>query len=308
MAQPFLKWAGGKGKLAPLLAALAPPFARYHEPFLGGGAVFFAFEERGLLQSAFLSDSNSLLIDAFRAVRDAVEDVVAALEPLAAAFDRASPEERRALYYAVRDHRPANDVAAAAWLIFLNRTCYNGLFRVNSAGRFNVPYGRYARPKILDAERLRSCSRALQVAQLAAEDFESACERARPGDLVYLDPPYHPLSATAHFTKYTRDGFGPAEQARLAACFERLSARGVAAALSNSAHPAVVRLYEGKGFDLQMVPMPRAINSKGNGRSPISELLVTNFRRPEVAAALRSVQEAAGAAAATPRNSRNTGL
>ncbi|GBD24208.1 Modification methylase DpnIIA [bacterium HR29] len=308
MAQPFLKWAGGKGKLAPKLAAMAPPFLRYHEPFLGGGAVFFAFEERGLLGSAFLSDSNRLLIDAFRAVRDAVEEVIAALEPLAAAFDRATPEERRALYYAVRDHRPASDVAAAAWLIFLNRTCYNGLFRVNGAGRFNVPYGRYANPRILDAERLRECSRALRTAQLTAEDFESACERAQPGDFVYLDPPYHPLSATAHFTKYTSDGFGPEEQARLAACFERLSARGVAAALSNSAHPSILRLYEAKGYDLQTVPMPRAINSKGNGRSPIPELLVTNFHRPEVASTLRDVQEAAGAAAATPRNSRKAGL
>lgn len=307
MAQPFVKWAGGKAKLAPRLAAMAPRFVRYHEPFLGGGAVFFAFEERGLVRRAFLSDTNTLLIDAFRAIRDAVEEVIAALAPLAAAFERATPEERRALYYAVREHRPASETAAAAWLIFLNRTCYNGLFRVNARGRFNVPYGRYVRPRILDEERLRECSRALRVAELAAEDFEEACERAQPGDLVYLDPPYHPLSETSRFTNYTRDGFGPAEQVRLAACFERLTARGVAAALSNSAHPSILRLYGGKGYDIVTVPMPRAINSKGNGRTPIPELLVTNFGRLEVVEALR-LQEAAAAGAATPRNSRNTGL
>lgn len=306
MATPFLKWAGGKGKLAPRLAELAPPFVRYHEPFLGGGAVFYALEERGLVRSANLSDANALLIDTFRAVKDAVEEVIAALEPLALAFERATPEDRRQLYYAVREHRPVGEVATAAWLIFLNRTCYNGLFRVNGDGRFNVPYGRYARPRILDVARVRECSRALRCAQLDVGDFEEACERAEPGDFVYLDPPYHPLSATARFTSYTRDGFGREEQARLAACYERLTARGVAAALSNSAHEEVLRYYEGHGYDLALVPMPRAINSRGSGRTPIAELLVTNFRRPEVVAAMSS-QEAA-AATETPRNSRKAGL
>lgn len=306
MATPFLKWAGGKAKLAPRLAELVPPFVRYHEPFLGGGAVFFALEERGLLRSASLSDANTFLIDAFRAVKGAVEEVIAALEPLALAFERATPEERRQLYYAVREHRPVGEVATAAWLIFLNRTCYNGLFRVNGEGRFNVPYGRYTRPRILDAARLRECSRALRCAQLDVVDFEEACERAEPGDFVYLDPPYHPLSATARFTSYTRDGFDGKEQARLAACFERLTARGVAAALSNSAHPEVLCHYEGRGYDVAVVPMPRAINSRGNGRAPVAELLVTNFRRPEVAA-VKGIQDAAAATEA-PRNSRKTGL
>lgn len=307
MAQPFLKWAGGKAKLVPRLADELPLFGRYLEPFLGGGALFFGLEERGLLRRAHLSDANPLLIEVYRAVRDAVEEVIAALEPLAEAFARASEVERRELYYAVRAHRPVGEVATAAWFIFLNRTCYNGLFRVNARGHFNVPYGRYTNPRILDPERLRACSHALRRATLAAEDFEDACERAEPGDFVYLDPPYYPLTSTARFTNYTRDGFGSAEQARLAACFERLTRRGVAAALSNSPHPEVLRSYEGRGYDLRFVPMSRAINSDGNGRAPVLELLVTNFHRPEVEAALGARQEAVAGTAA-PRNSRNTGL
>ena len=306
MAAPFLKWAGGKAKLVPTLAALLPPFERYLEPFLGGGAVFFGLEERGAVPRALLSDTNPYLIDAFLAVRDAVEEVIEALAPLAADFAARDEAGRRELYYAVREHYPVGPVATAAWLIFLNRTCYNGLFRVNAAGRFNVPYGRYKDPVILDAARLREASGALQRAELRCADFELVLAEARPGDFVYLDPPYQPLSATARFTNYTAGGFGPEDQERLARAFASLTERGIPAALSNSDHEAVRRLYDGRGYEIRIVPMSRAINSDGRGRSPVPELLVTNFR-------LVGVQPPAEAATAeapapTPRNSRKAAL
>lgn len=278
VATPFVKWAGGKARLVPLLARrLGAPFARYHEPFIGGGAVFFGLEERGAVGRAALSDLNEWLIGAYTVVRDDVDALVDRLRPLQARYHAAGQQERAQLYYAVRAERPAGRVERAAWLLFLNKTCYNGLFRVNRAGGFNVPHGRYAMPAILDEANLRACSRALANVELAVRDFEASCEAAAPGDLVYLDPPYQPLSPTSSFTHYTRAEFGEPEQRRLAAAFDRLTARDVAAVLSNSAHPLIEALYA--GYEIERVPMARSINSVGGSRGPVDELFVTNFAR-----------------------------
>ena len=278
MARPFLKWAGGKAKLAPLVAERAPErIGRYHEPFLGGGAVFFALREAGRIADATLADGNAELIEAWRAVRDDVEGVIAALEPLAARYLRTEPLRRAFVYSDVRDQRPRLSARKAARLLFLNKTCFNGLYRVNRKGRFNVPHGRYEQPAILDAERLRDASRALAGADLRAEDFEIACARAQPGDFVYLDPPYQPLSATSAFTQYTSADFGFADQQRLRDAFDGLTERGVPALLSNSAHPDIEDLY--RGYAIERVPMGRSINSNGAGRKPIDELLVSNLAR-----------------------------
>ena len=278
MARPFLKWAGGKAKLAPLVAERAPErIGRYHEPFLGGGAVFFALREAGRIADATLADGNAELIGTWRAVRDDVEGVIAALEPLAARYLRTEPLRRAFVYSDIRDQRPRLPARKAARLLFLNKTCFNGLYRVNRKGRFNVPHGRYEQPAILDAERLRDASRALAGADLRAEDFEAACTRAEPGDFVYLDPPYQPLSATAAFTQYTSADFGFADQQRLRAAFDALTERGVPALLSNSAHPDIEDLY--RGYAIKRVPMGRSINSNGAGRKPIDELLVSNIAR-----------------------------
>ncbi len=279
MARPFLKWAGGKAKLAPLVAERAPErIGRYHEPFLGGGAVFFALREAGRIADAALADGNADLIGTWRAVRDDVEGVIAALEPLAARYLNTEQLQQAFAYYKVRDDlRPRLPVAWAARLLFLNKTCFNGLYRVNRRGRFNVPHGRYEQPAILDAERLRDASRALAGVELCAEDFERACARAEPGDFVYLDPPYQPLSATSAFTQYTGADFGFADQQRLRDAFDALTERGVPALLSNSAHPDIENLY--RGYAIERVPMGRSINSNGAGRKPIDELLVSNIER-----------------------------
>lgn len=282
MAQPFLKWAGGKAKLAPLVAERAPAeFARYHEPFLGAGAVFFALASDRPLP-AYLNDANAELIATFTVVRDATTELIEQLEELSEAYLRCDSDGRAAYYYRVRALDPTEPVSRAARLIFLNRTCYNGLYRVNSRGKFNVPHGRYKQPTIVQSDRLWAAAKALANADLAAIDFAAACDRAEPGDFVYFDPPYQPLSRTSNFTAYTHLDFGPEDQERLRDTFEALTRRGVAALLSNSDHEFVRELYCGRGYTLETVTMSRAINSKGSGRAPVPELLISNRDRAEV--------------------------
>ena len=277
MAKPFLKWAGGKGKLAPLIIERAPErIARYHEPFLGGGAVFFALQEAGLVREASLADSNADLMATYTAVRDDVGGVLAALGELSEEYLSRESSQRGLYYYEVRNQRRLRRPdRKAARLLFLNKTCYNGLYRVNSKGHFNVPHGRHKSLRILDDAGLRAASKALADTSIETLDFEEACARARAGDFVYLDPPYQPLSETSHFTSYTQDGFGVDEQGRLRAAFGDLTKRGVPALLSNSDHPFIRDLYE--GYSVEEVPMGRNINSKATRRSAISELLISNF-------------------------------
>lgn len=285
MVRPFLKWAGGKAKLAPEIVRRAPQtFRAYHEPFLGAGAVFFALGNAGTLGKAFLGDANADLVACYEAVRDDTESLIAALERLAADYRSRDLDGRAALYYEKRAARPTTPVEGAARFIFLNRTCYNGLYRVNRAGQFNVPHGRYKSPRIVDAEALRATAAALSGVELRAGDFEDACARAKPGDFVYLDPPYQPLSPTSSFTGYTKAAFDGSGQERLRDVFEQLTRRGVAAMLSNSAHPVIKELYSGRGYTSREVPMSRSINSVGTRRAPIPEYLITNFDRPEVRA------------------------
>jgi DNA adenine methylase len=280
MARPFLKWAGGKARLAPLVVGRAPNgFGRYFEPFVGAGAVFFAVRDAGFHGEALLSDANGQLVDCFKAVRDEALALHADLERLAEAYMKSECEQRAAMYYELRAKPPGDPVAAAARLIFLNKTCYNGLYRVNASGGFNVPHGRYRKPSIPDRELLCAAAAALRRTRLETLDFEAACERAKRNDFVYLDPPYHPLSATSSFTAYTKGDFGASEQVRLRDVFEGLTRRGAWAMLSNSDHHAIRELYEGQGYGMETVSMARAINSKGTGRGAIGELLIDNFER-----------------------------
>lgn len=289
MVRPFLKWAGGKAKLAPEIVRSAPPtFRAYHEPFLGAGAVFFALGNTGIVREAFLGDANADLIACYEAVRDDTDALIGTLEVLAADYRARDLEGRAALYYEKRSAAATTPLERAARFIFLNRTCYNGLYRVNRSGQFNVPHGRYKNPRIVDAEALRATAAALAGVELRAGDFEDACARAEPGDFVYLDPPYQPLSLTSNFTNYTRAAFDGAGQERLRDAFEELTVRGVAAMLSNSAHPVIKELYPDSKYTTREVPMSRSINSVGSGRTAIPEYLITNFDRHEVRAVYSS--------------------
>jgi DNA adenine methylase len=296
--RPFLKWAGGKRQLLPRLRSFYPAgFATYHEPFLGSGAVFFDLVARGDLgnRDAVLTDENPDLIGTWLRVRDSVGEVLAVLEHLASGHSRGDATH----YRRVRDRQfnPARqawfaagaDVERygpdlAAMLIYLNRTGYNGLFRVNRAGGFNVPPGRYVRPRIADEKLLRAVSATLcspRVTLLLAP-FESVLDRARAGDFVYLDPPYAPLTTTANFRSYTASGFSEADQTRVQRVMLALAARGVHVLLSNSSAPLIVELFEHRaearaaGLQVYRVPARRAINTRPDRRGVIDELLVTN--------------------------------
>lgn len=273
MARPFLKWAGGKTQLLPQLRAAMPPHIQtYYEPFLGGGALFFALQREGRFERAVLSDSNAELIAVYAQVRDEVEELIEALAVHQRKYRAAS--DRADYYYRIRGKRPTCGVGAAARLIFLNKTCFNGLYRVNSRGEFNVPHGSYVNPKICDADGLRSAAAALQGVELRTADFAEAMAAAQVGDFAYCDPPYVPLSETASFTSYTAADFGPAEQQRLAAVAAEARGRGVDVLLSNSGHPEVAQLYREAGFRLETVEAARAINSNGAERGAVREYLI----------------------------------
>jgi DNA adenine methylase len=276
-SQPFLKWAGGKGQLLDQYEPYLPqtPMRGYYEPFVGSGAVFFHLRRRGLFETYCLSDLNTELLTCYRAVRDHVENLITRLHEHKA-------HHSRDYYYAIRsrDRDPswadASPVVRAARLIYLNKTCYNGLWRVNSRGYFNVPMGRYVNPDIANADRLRAASRALQGAELAVSGFETVTKKACSEDFVYFDPPYHPLSKTASFTSYAREDFGEAEQRELARVFATLDRRGCRVMLSNSDTPFVRELYH--GFRIETVTARRAINSAKDKRGAITEVLVLNYR------------------------------
>ncbi len=262
-ARPFLKWAGGKRQLMPHLLRHVPATrGRYFEPFVGGGALFFALRP----DRATVADVNERLVRAYRGVAHHVEDVVRLLGgyPHDSAFFyrlRARPIDAR------------SDAEVAAWFIYLNRTGYNGLYRVNRKNEFNVPFGRYANPTVCDAPMLRACAAALHGTNLVVDDFENVVAGAKRGDFVYFDPPYAPLSATSSFTSYTSGGFGPDDQRRLRDVALRLKRRGVHVLLSNSSVPAIRELYEGP-FEVLEVPATRMVNSKGGGRGPVAELVI----------------------------------
>lgn len=270
-ARPFLKWAGGKTQLLDELLPLVPErFSAYYEPFVGGGAMFFACGPK----KAMLSDANEELINCFRVVRDDVRELCKQLV-LYQHFYELKGEQA---YYDTRALVPSKmtPVGRAARMIFLNKTCFNGLYRVNRAGRFNVPHGSFKTPlKILDEENLRACSRVLQNTDLFVGDFEDQLRLARKDRFVYLDPPYDPASATSNFTAYTKDGFSLDDQRRLAACCVRLKARGVRILLSSADTPTTRKLYPTSHFNITRVEARRAINSKGGRRGPVGELLIT---------------------------------
>ncbi len=277
MPYPFLKWAGGKGQLLAQFAPYFPArFRQYLEPFVGGGAVFFHLYNQGWLagKPVVLLDHLEELINCYAVIQNRVADLIAELQ-------RHEPHKRDAAYfYEVRnwDRDPnygrRSDVERAARFLFLNHTCYNGLYRVNRRGWFNVPFGRYRNPTLGDADNLRAVSRALQGVVLLRGDFERCLEFVGAGDFVYLDPPYHPLSDTARFTGYTAADFRDADQRRLAELFRELDRRGCQVMLSNSCTRLVQELYA--GYEQVQVQAVRAINARGDRRGAIPELLIMN--------------------------------
>lgn len=270
--RPFLKWVGGKRQLLPKLIEVvgkAGPFKRYHEPFLGGGALFFALVRQGYIRPrAYLSDVNPNLIDTYLGLREDVDTVIDILKTHRRRHDES-------YFYRIRKHVPATLSERAARIIYLNKTCFNGLYRENKKGEFNTPFGSYKNPNICDEENLRAVATTLQSVHLSARSFTEAAKHARRGDLAYCDPPYDPVSKTADFTGYSKGGFGVAAQEKLAETFVNLAQRGVHVVLSNSLTRLTQELYE--GFYVTKVRVKRFVNSRGDRRGEVPEVIITTF-------------------------------
>ena len=266
-AEPILKWAGGKRQLlSEILRHFPESIDTYFEPFIGGGAVFFELAEQKRFRRAVLSDQNAELIELYRVVQSDVESLIRELSKM-----HYSEEE----YYRVRAQKPRSLVRRAARMLYLNRTGFNGLYRVNRAGEFNVPFGRYVSPRICDAERLRAVSQILRDVKLEVADFESVVRGAKSRDAVYLDPPYVPVSETARFAEYHSVQFDAAAHRRLAGVFAKLMRQGTAVVLSNSDTPLTRELYS--EFPHQVLLARRNINSNGTRRGPVQELLAFSY-------------------------------
>lgn len=264
MAKPPLKWVGGKTQLLKELLARVPTvYNRYFEPFVGGGALFFALDPK----VAILNDSNRELISLYTTLRGSVEEVIAALKLPLFANDSIS-------FYSMRDLTVDDPVMAAARTIYLNKTCFNGLYRVNSKGGFNAPFGRYENPKICDEANLRAVSGRLMSAALICGSFLDVEKQVEEGDFVYLDPPYIPLSPTSSFTAYTPGKFGLVEHTQLRDMAARMKSRGVNVLISNSGSSTTEELY-GADFTLEPIQARRNINSNGAKRGAIKEYLIS---------------------------------
>lgn len=272
LVRPFLKWAGGKRQLLPEIKKYVPKkYNTYYEPFLGGGAILFNLQPK----IATINDSNAELINCYEVIRDSLDELIKDLK---------KHENEESYYYEMRELDRTNTykdnydkVKRASRILYLNKTCYNGLFRVNSQGQFNVPFGRYKNPNILDEAVLRAVNKYLNNNQVKIfnADFEKAALEAKKGDFVYFDPPYDPVSQTASFTGYDVNGFDKEEQKRLKSVFDDLTSRGCKALLSNAHTDFIVDLYG--NYKIEIISATRAINSNALKRGKIAEVLVRNY-------------------------------
>ncbi|MBS3922935.1 MAG: DNA adenine methylase [Nitrosarchaeum sp.] len=275
--KPFVKWVGGKRQLLKQFRSmnLYPPErfsfekGRYFEPFVGGGAVFFDL----LPKKAFLSDLNYDLMVTYNVIKNNIDALIRSLK-------KHAYEKEYFLKVRAKDSKKLSDIEIASRFIFLNRTCFNGMYRVNSSGQFNVPFGKYSNPLICDEDNLRKVSKALQNVEIKHQDYKEVLKKARKGDFVYFDPPYFPVSKTASFTTYTNEAFLEKEQIELRDTFLELDKRGCFVMLSNSDTPFINKIYsEAKGAHITITKVlaGRAINSNASKRGKITEVLVTNY-------------------------------
>lgn len=274
--KPFVKWAGGKRQLLPVIENHIPSkFDRYFEPFLGGGAVFFSLASKERKAKWFISDLNSDLVLSYVTIRDKVKELVLSLENHAAHYSK----DQSGYYYKIREANPKNDIDKVSRLIFLNKTCFNGLYRVNSKGKFNVPVGRYVNPNIVNKENLFEVSKILQSKDISikCQDFEDALKGVGQGDFVYLDPPYQPVSSTASFTSYTDNDFDFSDQERLYNKFKALDKKGVKVLLSNSKSDEITELFQEYSDGIIEIAANRFINSVSKNRTGHAELLIKNY-------------------------------
>jgi len=274
--KPFVKWAGGKRQIIPILNENLPKtFGTYFEPFLGGGALLFhmLIERNG--QKCSISDLNSDLVLSYTTIRDRAESLINSLKN----HEKNYQKDSKSYYYSIRESNPRSQIEKTSRLIFLNRTCFNGLYRVNSKGKFNVPLGKYTNPNIVNEDNLRSVSNILQSSRvdIKCRDFEAILGDVKKGDLVYFDPPYQPVSDTANFTGYTNKDFTYDDLARLAELCIELDSKGCRVILSNSNSKEVTDMFSTKPWKVNKIKANRSINSNSKKRTGHFELLIKNY-------------------------------
>jgi len=274
--KPFVKWAGGKRQLIPIINQNLPEsFGTYYEPFLGGGALLFHILTDKNGQKCSISDLNSDLVLAYTTIRDRIDSLIASLKN----HEKNYQKNSESYYYSIRESNPRSEIEKTSRLIFLNRTCFNGLYRVNSKGKFNVPLGKYSNPNIVNEENLRAVSHILQSSRISIKcrDFEAVLRDAKKGDLIYFDPPYQPTSATANFTSYTNKDFTYDDLTRLAELCLKLDSRGCNVLLSNSDSKEVADIFSKNPWKITRIEANRSINSNSKKRTGHFELLIKNY-------------------------------
>ena len=274
--KPFVKWAGGKRQLLAELEKNFPKqFGTYFEPFLGGGAVLFDLLTKKPNLKCSVSDLNSDLVLAYVTIRDKLGRLIESLENHSKNYHKDST----GYYYEVRKQEPKSQIEKVSRLLFLNKTCFNGLYRVNSKGKFNVPLGRYTNPNIVNRENLTTASKFLQSEKIkiSCRDFESILKDAKKGDFVYFDPPYQPVSDTANFTSYTHRDFTEDDLQRLADLANQLNSKGSHVLLSNSNTKIVKKIFSSKKWKIKEISVNRAINSNSQKRTGHKEVLIKNY-------------------------------
>lgn len=280
--QPFLRWAGGKRRLVESLIRSFPTSFTdsncfFYEPFVGGGALMLALGDKKIPQYVpgnrlRINDSNPDLITTYIVIREEVKTLIKKLEVL-------SRDTSKSTFIKMRANRPRDEISIAARFIYLNKTCFNGLWRVNSKGEFNVPWGKLKNPRILNSENLLSVHERLKGANISCGSYQSALENSQKGDLVYLDPPYIPLSASSSFSKYAKEDFGILDQYALAGVIDGLTAKGVNVILSNSDTPLTRKIF-GDSLELHQISVQRTISANSSSRKPVLEVIGTNFISP----------------------------
>ncbi len=274
--KPFVKWAGGKRQLIPIINKNLPKtFGTYYEPFIGGGALLFHILTERNAQKCSISDLNSDLVLTYTTIRGRIDDLISSLKD----HEKNYRKDSKSYYYSIRESSPRSEIEKTSRLLFLNRTCFNGLYRVNSKGKFNVPLGRYSNPNIVNEENLRSVSALLQANRVSIKcrDFEAVLQDAKKGDLVYFDPPYQPVSDTANFTCYTNKDFTDSDLRRLADLCNKLDSKGCRVLLSNSDSKKVSEMFSGRSWKVKKIQANRSINSDSKKRTGHFELLIKNY-------------------------------
>ncbi|WAI01354.1 DNA adenine methylase [Methanogenium organophilum] len=275
MLRPVVKWAGGKRQILPEIVKRLPiNWDVYYEPFIGGAALLIELNNSKKINKAIISDINLELINLYNVIKKSPEDLLQELQS-------GKYQNDQEIFYQFRDHfneikaKDEFDIERASIFIYLNRHCFNGLWRVNKKNNYNVPFGRYKNPKLADNKMIHGLSQLFQKVNIRNEDFEVVVADAKEGDFVYFDPPYMPLSDTAHFTNYTSNGFSYDDQVRLAETYKRLAEKGVSVMLSNSDAPAIHELYG--DFNISVIRANRSINSDASKRTGVTEVIVTNY-------------------------------